>query len=140
MSAPAPFATKVAVAVADDLAVWQRLNVTAFVVSGIAAEDEQVVGEPYRDADGVTYRPMIREPVFVFAADRARLRRSFERALSRDVRLSLFTQGLFATPHDAANRAAVAAVPTAALDLVGFAVRAARRDVDAVVRGLDRHP
>ncbi len=140
MSAPAPFATKVAVAVADDLAVWQRLNVTAFVVSGIAAEDEQVVGEPYRDADGVTYRPMIREPVFVFAADRARLRRSFERALARDVRLSLFTQDLFATPHDAANRAAVAAVPTAALDLVGFAVRAARRDVDAVVRGLDRHP
>ncbi len=142
MSADEPlrFTTKVAVAVADDLATWQRLNVTAFVISGIAAEDQEVVGEPYRDADGVAYRPMLREPVFVFAADRARLRRSFDRALARDLRPALFTQELFGTPHDAANRAAVAAVPTAGLDLVGFAVRAARRDVDAVVRGLDRHP
>lgn len=137
---PVRFSTKVAVVVADDLAAWQRLNVTAFVVSGVAAEDEGVVGEPYRDADGVTYRPMLREPVFVFAADRARVRRSFDRALARDVRVALFTQELFATPHDEANRAAVAAVPTAQLDLVGFALRAARRDVDAVVRGLDRHP
>ncbi len=137
---PVRFATKVAVVVADDLAPWQRLNVTAFVISGIAAEDEEVVGEPYRDADGVLYRPMLREPVFVFAGDRARVRRSFDRALAREVRVALFTQELFATPHDEANRAAVAAVPTAQLDLVGFALRAPRRDVDAVVRGLDRHP
>ncbi len=137
---PVRFPTKVAVVVADDLAAWQRLNVTAFVISGLAAEDEEAVGEPYRDADGVAYRPMLREPVFVFAADRARVRRSFERALARDVRVALFTQELFETPHDEANRAAVAAVPTAQLDLVGLALRAARRDVDAVVRGLDRHP
>lgn len=132
------FPTKVAVAVADDLASWQRLNVTAFVISGIAAEDDEVVGAPYRDADGVTYRAMLREPVFVFAADRARLRRSFDRALARGIRPALFTAELFGTPHDAANRAAVAAVPTADLDVVRL--RRPRRDVDAVVRGLDRHP
>ena len=136
---PTPPTTKIAVAVADDLATWQRLNVTAFVISGVARLDG-VVGEPYRDADGVGYHPMIGEPVFVFAADRDRLRRSFDRALARQVQLSVFTQELFATPHDVANRAAVAAVATAELDVVGFAVRAARRDVDAVVRGLDRHP
>jgi hypothetical protein len=32
-----PFVTKVAVAVRDDLKPWQRLNVTAFLVSGITA-------------------------------------------------------------------------------------------------------
>ncbi len=136
---PIPPTTKIAVAVAHDLATWQRLNVTAFVISGVATLDG-AVGEPYRDADGVVYHPMIAEPVFVFAADRDRLRRSFDRALARPVWLSVFTQELFGTPHDVANRAAVAAVPTAELDVVGFAVRAARRDVDAVVRGLDRHP
>ena len=32
------FDTKLAVIVRDDLAVWQRLNVAAFLVSGITAQ------------------------------------------------------------------------------------------------------
>jgi hypothetical protein len=32
------FDTKVAIAVRDDLAPWQRLNVTAFLMSGITAQ------------------------------------------------------------------------------------------------------
>ena len=31
------FDTKVAILVLDDLAVWQKLNVTAFLATGIAA-------------------------------------------------------------------------------------------------------
>jgi hypothetical protein len=38
------------------------------------------------------------------------------------------------------NRAAVRAVPTEQLDVVGLALRAAHRDADAVLRGLKRHP
>ena len=30
------FDTKIAIVVRDDLAVWQKLNVTAFITSGIA--------------------------------------------------------------------------------------------------------
>ena len=41
-----PFATKVAVAVRDDLESWQRLNVTAFLVSGITAANPHLVGAP----------------------------------------------------------------------------------------------
>jgi hypothetical protein len=33
------FDTKLAVVLLDDLAVWQKTNVTAFLVSGIAASD-----------------------------------------------------------------------------------------------------
>src|ERR671922_34 len=63
------FATKVAVVVRDDLAVWQRMNVTAFLMSGITAgAEEPVVGPPYEDADGVRYLPMLRQPVLVFEA------------------------------------------------------------------------
>jgi hypothetical protein len=38
------------------------------------------------------------------------------------------------------NGAAVRAVATADLDLVGVALRAAHRDADTVLRGLQRHP
>ena len=135
------FDTKVAVVVRDDLATWQRLNVTAFLMSGItAAAGAVAIGEPYRDADDREYLPLLVQPVLVFAADRAKLQLVRERAERRDVRVALYTADMFETGNDADNRAAVRAVPTAALDLVGLALRAPHRDADAVLRGLKRHP
>jgi hypothetical protein len=43
------FDTKIVVILRDDLASWQKLNVTAFTISGIAGT-EQIVGENYVDA------------------------------------------------------------------------------------------
>lgn len=117
---------------------WQKLNVTAFLASGMA-QTADVVGEPYRDADGTEYTAMFRQPVLVFSATAEELARTLERTLSRSIQPAIFTSELFETGHDAANRAAVAAVPRAALDLVGLAVRAERRDVDRIVKGLRLH-
>ena len=134
------FDTKLAVVLRDDLANWQRANVTAFLVSGIAGTEPSVVGEPYIDGSGNRYLPMFRQPVLVFEADTAALRRAYERAMQRDVeQLAIFTKELFETPHDEANRAAVAAVPAEQLDLVGMALRAERKVVDKVVDRLTRH-
>lgn len=133
------FDTKIAVVVRDDLAIWQKLNVTAFLVSGIAAGDPECVGEPYIDATDHCYRPMFRQPVMVFAADADGIRAAFGRAVERGARLSIFTRDLFATGHDEANRVAVRAVPRDALDLAGFALRDDRRLVDRVVKGLVLH-
>src|SRR6058998_2979233 len=105
------FDTKIAVVLRNDLAVWQKTNVTAFLVSGIAATVPGVVGEPYRDASANEYLPMFVQPVLVYEADGAGLRRAYERALSRGVVPAVYTKELFATDHDEANRAAVAAVP-----------------------------
>ncbi len=135
------FPTKVVVVVRDDLVVWQRLNVTAFLFSGIiASADESVVGLPYEDADGVQYLPMLRQPVLVFEAGVDKLKTVHRRALERDAPLAIYTSELFATGHDDDNRAAVRAVATADLDLVGVALRAPHRVADAVIRGLRRHP
>src|SRR5919108_2018868 len=79
------FDTKVAVVLRDDLAVWQKTNVTAFLVSGIAGTIAGVVGEPYRDGSGNEYLPMFVQPVLVYEADAPGLRRAYERARSRDV-------------------------------------------------------
>jgi Protein of unknown function (DUF2000) len=67
------FDTKVAVVVRDDLAVWQKLNVTAFLISGVIADaGETVVGEDYLDGDGARYLPLLVQPVLVYAATRSR--------------------------------------------------------------------
>jgi hypothetical protein len=135
------FETKVAIVLDESLAVWQKANVTAFLMSGLAAGDPELVGEPYVDASGNRYLPMCRQPILVYAADAAGLRRAYERALARAVQqLAIFTHELFATPHDAANRAAVAAVPADALALAGIALHADRRVVDKVVDKLRPHP
>lgn len=134
------FDTKIAVILREDLAVWQKTNVTAFLVSGIAGTVPGVVGEPYRDASGNEYLPMFVQPVLVYAADAAALRRAYERAMSRGVTPAVYTQELFITNHDEANRAAVRAVTAEELDLAGIALRAERKTVDKIVDRLRFHP
>jgi hypothetical protein len=134
------FDTKIAVVLREDFAVWQKVNVAAFLVSGIAATVPEIVGEPYADGSGGRYLPMFRQPVLVFAADADGIRRAYKRARERGVELAIFTHDLFATGHYAANRAAVAAVPSDELDLVGIAMHAERKLVDKVVDKLRPHP
>jgi hypothetical protein len=134
------FDTKIAVVLLDDLAVWQKTNVTAFLVSGIAGTVDGIVGEPYRDASGNEYQPMFVQPVLVYAADAAGLRRAYDRAMDRGVTPAIYTRELFATNHDEANRAAVAPIAAEDLDLVGIALRADRKTVDKIVDRLRFHP
>ena len=135
------FDTKVAVVVRDDLELWQRLNVTAFLMSGVTARaGAEAIGDPFRDADGREYLPLLVQPILVLSATGAKLQTVRERAERRGVGLALYTADMFLTGNDDDNRAAVRAVATADLDLVGLAVRAPHRDADAVLRGLKRHP
>jgi hypothetical protein len=134
------FDTKIAVIVRGDLATWQRLNMTAFLVSGIAATVDGVVGAPYEDGSGRRYLPMFRQPVLVFAAGGAELRAAYELAVARELAIAIFTDELFATGHDEANRAAVRPIPSEALSLAGLALYGPRKPVDAAVKGLTLHP
>jgi len=134
------FDTKVALVVRDDLAVWQRLNVAAFLISGVTAHaGAEAIGEDYLDADGRRYLPLLVQPILVFDATREQMQLLLERAERRGVEPAIYTTEMFATGSDGENRAAVRRVATAQLDLVGFAIRAPHRDADAILRGLDRH-
>ena len=137
---PIRFDTKIAVLLRDDLAVWQRLNVAAFLVSGIAGTHPEVVGEPYEDADGTRYLPMFRQPVMVFEGSKEFMATAHGRALQREIEHSVFTQDLFATGNDRDNRAAVRAVSTPELDLVGIAVYGPKNAVDKTLKGAHMHP
>ncbi len=132
--------TKIAIAVRHDLAIWQKLNVTAFLASGVAADAPETIGEPYRDADGTAYLRIFGQPVVVLAGDAAALTKAHRRALDRSLAVAVYTDGMFRTGNDADNRAVVAALPTGSLDLAGLAVHGDRRDVDKALKDLKLHP
>jgi hypothetical protein len=136
---PFRFDTKIAVIVREDLATWQKLNVTAFLAGGLPGSYPELPGEFYLDASGRQYGKLIRQPILIFGASAAELARSRQRATERNLPVSIYIQELFATGNDADNRAAVAAVPTDQLDLVGLAIHADKKDVDKVVKGLKLH-
>jgi len=133
------FDTKIAVAVRGDLAIWQKLNVVAFTISGVAATEEHVVGVPYEDGSGTRYLPMLGQPVLVFKGDGTQLRAAYERAMTAGVKLAIYTEELFRTGNDVDNRAAVKAKGRAELNLVGLAFRAPRKAADKILAGLALH-
>ncbi|HLU74949.1 MAG TPA: DUF2000 family protein, partial [Nonomuraea sp.] len=63
------FDTKIGIVVRQDLAAWQKLNVTAFLAGAVAGGVPETVGEPYEDGSGNVYLPMLRQPVLIYAAD-----------------------------------------------------------------------
>jgi len=134
------FDTKIAILLRDDLESWQRLNAAAFLASGIAASDLELIGEPYADADGTAYHAMFRQPVMVFEGSKETLTAAHQRALSRHFQIAVFTADMFETGHDEANRAVVRAVPRDDLDLVGIAMHGPKNAVDKVLKGARLHP
>jgi hypothetical protein len=134
------FDTKIAIVIRTDLEIWQKLNVASFLASGIAAAFPDCIGEPYADGSGTPYLPLIGQPILIYGApDRAALSRALERALARNVKPAVYTEDMFKTTHDAANREAVGAVARADLNLVGIAMRAERKVIDKIVDGLKFH-
>src|ERR1700742_3407767 len=133
------FDTKIAVVIRTDLEAWQKLNVAAFLAGGIAAAFPGCVGEPYEDGSGTQYRSWTGQPILIYAADCPALPRALERALARGVKPAVYTEDMFKTTHDAANREAVRAVIRADLNLVGLAMRAERKVIDKIIDGLKFH-
>ncbi len=134
------FDTKIAIVLREDLLAWQRLNVTAFLASGITAAHPQLVGEPYRDADGTTYLALLGQPVMVLQGSAESVRAALQRAVRRELPVAVFTADMFATGNDEDNRAVVSAVAADDLDLVGIAVHGPRSAVDKITKGTTMHP
>lgn len=134
------FDTKVAILVLDDLAVWQKLNVTAFLATGIASAAPEAMGEPYEDAAGRRHARLLGQPILVFAAGPEVLLRAHRAGIERDLTRAVYVRAMFTTGHDAANRAAFRAEPADAPDLVGLALRGPKRDVDKATKGAVLHP
>ena len=128
--------TKTAIVLRHDLAGWQLANVAAFLTGGLVGTNPVMMGEPYCDAAGRYYSALVREPVFVYGASLDELRRTHQRALSRDLRPAIYIEPMFKTTNDVDNRAAVATAPADALDFVGIGLHGPRKVIDKVVNKL----
>lgn len=133
------FTTKVALIVREDLATWQKLNVTAFLATGVAAMAPEAMGEPYEDSVGRRYSQLLGQPMLVFSATREQLQGAHRVAVERGLSTAVYVGAMFSTGNDVANRAALRAENPEDLDLVGLAVRGDRKQVDKAVKGLPLH-
>ncbi|MFG1944979.1 DUF2000 family protein [Nonomuraea sp. NPDC048826] len=132
------FDTKIGIVVREDLATWQKLNVTAFLASAVAGGEPETIGEPYEDGSGNAYLPMFRQPVLVYTAESLAAVR--EKAVGRGLRVAVYIEEMFKTGNDVDNRAAVRAVAAPDLQLVGLAVYGPKNAVDKTLKGLSLHP
>jgi hypothetical protein len=133
------FDTKIAIVVREDLATWQKLNVTAFLTSGIVGANEGLLGERYEDSAGNTYSPLVIQPMIVLSADADTLKAIYRRGMERGARLSLYIEDMFSTGHDAANRAAVKQHTPENMNVVGLALREDKKVVDKITKGARMH-
>ncbi|MEL5295819.1 DUF2000 domain-containing protein [Serratia nevei] len=133
------FDTKIAFIVRDDLPTWQRLNVVAFLATGIAAAAPEIIGERYVDAQGRRYGAISGQPMLIFAADLPGLQNVHRKGLERELTLIPYVHAMFATGYDEANRQVFRAEDADNLDLVGLALRGPKKAVDKAIKGLALH-
>jgi len=134
------FDTKVAVIVLEDLAIWQKLNVTAFLATGIAGAAPHALGAPYEDASGRTHARLLGQPMMIYKANASGLLRAYRQSIERELTRAVYVRAMFFTGHDEANREAFRREPPDAPDLVGLAIRGVKNGVDKAIKGLSLHP
>lgn len=134
------FDTKIALVVRDDLESWQRLNIVAFLATGIVSAAPEVLGENYIDAVGRQYSRISGQPMLIFAGGLDDLQRTHRKGLERELTIVPYVQAMFATGNDADNRAVFLQEDADAMNLVGLALRGPKKAVDKVIKGLPLHP
>ena len=133
------FDTKVVILVREDLAVWQKLNVTAFLATGIAGSAPDAMGVPYEDATGRLHAGLLGQPILIFSATVETLQRAYRQGIERGLTRAVYVAAMFKTGHDEANRAVFRAEPADMPDLVGLALRGPKKDVDKAAKGASLH-
>lgn len=133
------FETKIVIVVDESLPMWQKLNVTAFLTSGIIGGTDGIIGADYVDGSDKKYFPLCIQPILIMKTNRAKLQTILLRANRRHVPASIYIEHMFSTGFDEANRETVLKYPSEALPLVGIAVRGERKIIDKVVKGAKLH-
>ena len=133
------FDTKIAILVRDDLATWQKLNITAFLMGGITAANTELIGEQYVDKNGNRHLPMSRQPVIILSGAATVLRNARNRANERGIATVAYIEEMFATGHDEANRAVFSEHMSNENNTVGIALRADKKIVDKITKGAKMH-
>ena len=83
--------------------------------------------------------PMFREPVLVFSSNWQQIRKAYDRAMRRNVRLAIYTVESFGIGHITANQAMLKAAASDSLNLAGIAMHDDKKTVDKILKGMRLH-
>ena len=133
------FDTKIAIVLLNSLQIWQKLNVTSFLTSGIIGEDPSLLGDSYEDNSDYKYLPLNRQPVIILEADLQNLKKIHLRIINKSLKSSIYINDMFSSGHDEANRKTVKKYQSEELPLVGLAIREKKSIVDKLIKGSKLH-
>ena len=132
---------KIAIVLREDLMVWQKLNVTAFLASSVAIQFPETHGRPFINGSNSAYLPFIKHPILIYQADGpAPLQRAFPRAKERKLHIRIYTQPLFATKNEEQNLKEIARHTDQDQELAGIVVYGENKIVDKALKDLKFHP
>jgi hypothetical protein len=112
--------------------------VIAFLMSGIGGT-QNTIGDPYVDADGVNYLPMSQQPIIIYSASNQKLKELLNKALTKEVEMTIYTEELFKTNNVTDNRAKIAEYKTDDLNLVGIGMIGKKNHMDKLTKGFKLH-
>lgn len=133
------FDTKIAIIVRNDLAMWQRLNVVAFLATGIPSIAPEVMGELYENANGHKYSNMSGQPMLIFEGDLKALQTAHQKGIDLNLDMLPYVHAMFATSNDEDNRRIFRQDDPDNLNLVGLALKGPKKLVDKAIKGLKLH-
>lgn len=84
---------------------------------------QNIIGQPYLDKNGVQYLPMSQQPIMIHSSNSERMNELLQKAIKKDVVISIYTEELFHTYNDEDNRVMVSKYQTQELNLVGIGIR-----------------
>lgn len=130
---------KTAILLLDSLPSWKKLNVTAFLATGISDASPDAMGERYRDAIGREYTRLFEQPIVVFAASQDLLRQALSIGHEKGLTRSAYISAMFEQSSGDAGRKVFREEKVECLDLVGIALRGLRKDIDKATKGASLH-
>ena len=130
---------KTAILLLDSLPLWKRLNVTAFLATGIGDASPDAMGETYQDSIGRKYTRLFEQPIVIFEASQNVLREALSAGHEKGLTCSAYISSMFEQSNGDAGRKVFREGRADCLDLVGIALRGARKDVDRAAKGAMLH-
>lgn len=129
---------KIAIVVREDLLTWQKLNVTAFLSSGFGTQD--IMGKNYKDKSGKIYLPMSGQPILIYSANKEEMKKILEKAVNREIEISIYNEDMFSTNNDIDNRAMIEKYVTEELEPIGLGLCGKKQHIDKTLHGYRLHP
>jgi hypothetical protein len=131
---------KTAILLLDRLPSWKKLNVTAFLATGIGDSSPDAMGARYRDGIGREYTRLFEEPIVVFAGSLDTLQKALSVGHEKALVRSACIEAMFQQSDGDSGRKVFQADEPDSLNLVGVALRGPRKHIDVATKYASLHP